>query len=199
MAGDVNVAEVIFEKIDRCRIFVADITTTTPEEAPRPAPNPNVLVEYGRASVRPGSLAVVQIFNEAFGDWETERPFDLRHRRKPVLYRLAADASAEERKTARKALAAELTQVFRQILNTGQPAAPLPALSEFEPLRQLYMRTTVGERVVAVSLRRRVGAGGGEPVQRVVGEGAGERVKKSVYCPQKSCCPQKSLLSPEIP
>lgn len=147
--GDVNVAEVIFEKIDRCRIFVADITTTKPPEAPRPALNPNVLVEYGRASARPGSAAVVQVFNEAFGDWQSQRPFDLRHRRKPVLYRLEPATSAKVRESMRKALAAELGRVFRDILSAGQPTAPLPNISEFISLRRLYERTPVGLRETA--------------------------------------------------
>lgn len=151
VAGDVTVAEVIFAKIDRCRIFVADITPVTPKNAPRTMPNPNVLIEYGRASVRPGSLAVVQVFNQAFGDWEKDRPFDLRHKRKPVIYTLKANATTGQFEKARRSLAQELAHVFRQILNAEQPGEPLPAVSDFATLRDDYARTWVnGQRATRV-------------------------------------------------
>ncbi len=130
--GDVNVAEVIFEKIDQCKIFVADVTTITPPQAARPAPNPNVLIEYGRASVRPGSEYIVTVFNEAFGNWETERPFDLRHRRRPLLYHLSTEHTPEERTIARKLLVSQLTTAFRIILNIQPTSALLPSLAEFD-------------------------------------------------------------------
>lgn len=143
LAGDINVAEAIFDKIDSCRIFVADISTVTGDNAQRPIPNPNVMIEYGRASIKPGSQAVVQIFNEAFGDWKVDRPFDLRHRRQPVLYSLPKDATSDQRRAARKSLAKTLEVVFRQILNAGHPNVPLPTASDFATHRELYENTPV--------------------------------------------------------
>ncbi len=144
--GDVNVAEVIFEKIDRCRIFVADITIITPRDADRPCPNPNVLVEYGRASVNPGSNFVVTIFNEAFGDWRTDRPFDIRHRRRPVLYNLPVDASSETRTEVRRRLASDLKVVFESILSEPAAAVELPSREEFTDLRSYYLQTELATR-----------------------------------------------------
>lgn len=140
--GDINVAEVIFDKIDRCRIFVADITTITPDGANRPSPNPNVLVEYGRASVRPGSDRVVTIFNEAYGNWEKDRPFDLRHRRRPVLYKLLAEHTPVERKLARQALVSQLVAVFRETLKVAPQSVSIPDVTSFESLRARYKETT---------------------------------------------------------
>jgi len=144
--GDINVAEVIFEKIDRCRIFVADITTITPVGAARPTPNPNVLVEYGRASVHPGSEFVITVFNEAFGSWLTERPFDLRHKRKPLLYTLPKDHSPEERIDARKVLVSQLTSALREMLNATPVLRQEVSASDFQSLRTLYGKTLLETR-----------------------------------------------------
>lgn len=143
--GDINVAEVIFEKIDRCRIFIADITTITPPGSSRPSPNPNVLIEYGRASVRPGSECVVTVFNQALGNWETDRPFDLRHRRRPLLYSLPTLHTSEERATARQVLVAQLTAALREILNAPRPSESTWTEVEFDfaPLRSLYEKTSL--------------------------------------------------------
>jgi hypothetical protein len=146
--GDVNIAEVIFEKIDHCRIFVADVTTITPPDAERPSPNPNVLIEYGRASVRPGSKCIVTIFNEAFGDWEVDRPFDLRHRRRPLLYNLPSNYSADQRRLARETLVSQLTKAFREILNVQHLPMSLPTAAEFNSLKALYAKTPVGSPTV---------------------------------------------------
>lgn len=49
--GNVDVARTIFERIDNCGIFVPDISIVTTQDAKRPMPNPNVMIEYGRATV----------------------------------------------------------------------------------------------------------------------------------------------------
>ncbi len=144
--GDVNVAEVIFEKIDRCRIFVADITTITPAGAVRPSPNPNVLVEYGRASVRPGNNCIVTVFNEAFGSWEADRPFDLRHRRRPLLFNLPQNYTDEQRALARKNLVSQLTSALRDILAAETMPSSMPSSAAFDPLRSLYVSTPLSDK-----------------------------------------------------
>jgi hypothetical protein len=139
--GDINVAEVIFDKIRQARIFVADITTTTPRGSARPSPNPNVLIEYGRASVDPGSDCIVTVFNEAFGTWETDRPFDMRHRRKPVTYRLVPSHTTEEREVALNKLSRALAEVFTAILQVQPVAVRVPPTSDFDELRNYYFST----------------------------------------------------------
>ena len=145
VAGDVNIAEVIFKKIDNCRVFIADVTMVTPPSAPRPMPNPNVMVEYGRASVSPGSACVITVFNEAFGNW-TERPFDLRHRRAPLLYQLAQSHTAEEKAAARRRLVPQLTTAIRAILEAPPVTAVLPGIGDFDTLRAFYESTRFRDR-----------------------------------------------------
>ncbi len=138
--GDINVAEVIFKKIAECRIFVADVTTVSRNDR-RAFPNPNVLIEYGRASTGPGSGHIVTVFNEAFGSWEGDRPFDMRHRRKPVLYSLSENHSSEKRSKALDSLVRELADVFVVLLNSSKTETHLPDAQAFDPLRQFYFDT----------------------------------------------------------
>jgi|GEM_PF-3482415 len=146
VVGDINVAEVIFSKIDACRIFVADITTVTSENATRPSPNPNVLVEYGRASIRPGKDFVIQVFNEAFGEWETERPFDLRHRRGPVLYNLQANPTPETKRSERNRLARELASIFVEMLSLPPEINAPVDVSEWAKFREIFQNTLFHRR-----------------------------------------------------
>jgi hypothetical protein len=109
-------------------------------------PNPNVLIEYGRASVRPGSECVIQVFNAAFGDWESERPFDLRHRRKPLLYNLPENPTPEQKSLARRELVSQLTGAIRTILEVPRASVSMPEVTAFEPLREFYRRTSFREK-----------------------------------------------------
>lgn len=141
VAGDVAIANTIFAKIAACKVFICDITTITPAGAARPTPNPNVLIEYGHASVSPGSAFVVTIFNEAFGNWRSDRPFDMRHRRQPVLYNLPANHSPEQRNAARRRLAATLVDIIRAILANAPSTAPTPEITDFSTCRSAYWET----------------------------------------------------------
>jgi hypothetical protein len=145
--GDVSIADVIFEKIERCRIFVADVTTITPPGAARTAPNPNVLIEYGRASVRPGSDSVITVFNEAYGNWLTDRPFDMRHRRPPVTYHLPEVHSGEQRKEARRKLVGGLKDAIGLMLASAAPPAPLASIEQFDVFQKEYASTLPREPV----------------------------------------------------
>jgi len=65
-SGSPSIDVTIFDKIDSCNIFVADISTinsTTGER--RKCPNPNVLLELGYAAHRLGWERILCIFNLA--------------------------------------------------------------------------------------------------------------------------------------
>jgi hypothetical protein len=76
--GSPDIASTIFEKIDECDGFVADVSIIN--KKPRPTPNPNVLVELGYALKAKGSANIILVMNTAFGKPE-DLPFDLRARR----------------------------------------------------------------------------------------------------------------------
>lgn len=132
--GNVDVARTIFERIDECGIFVPDISIVTPEGAERPIPNPNVMIEYGRATSSRGDNRIVPVFNTAFGHWLEDRPFDMRHKNAPLTYRLPQDHDQTERDAARKMLVKQLEGAFREIINAGLLGDRPTAEPVFEPV-----------------------------------------------------------------
>ena len=76
-SGSPNIADKIWEKIDAVQIYIADITTVTPEGSPRPSANPNVLIELGYAISQIGWDRIILLFNEAQGKFPGDLPFDI--------------------------------------------------------------------------------------------------------------------------
>src|ERR1700680_3596064 len=74
IAGSPEVATVMFQKIDRCALFVADTTLvgtsppSEPDEQPKRVPNPNVSLEMGYAAGRIGWDRIICVMNEAYGE-----------------------------------------------------------------------------------------------------------------------------------
>src|ERR1700678_3616365 len=93
--GTPAIAETIFSKIERADLFLWDGTFVT-GDGERPAPNPNVLIELGYAAAKIGWEFIIGVMNEHHGGF-SKLPFDLRHRRRPIPYRLANGASDDER------------------------------------------------------------------------------------------------------
>src|SRR5262249_1853279 len=86
--GIPDIPSTICDKIDRCGIFLADMTfagTTAPdgEKDQKYLPNPNVLIELGYALARLGPSRIIYVMNTAFGP-PGELPFDIRVRRHPI-------------------------------------------------------------------------------------------------------------------
>ena len=123
VAGSPPVTETILRKITECSAFVADLTFVGAthdglrSDGPRRLhPNPNVLLEYGYAVKCQGHNALIGVMNTAFGDpQEHDFPFDLRHLRWPIRYRLK-DGSDPERGACLDRLSKELTIALRPIL-----------------------------------------------------------------------------------
>jgi hypothetical protein len=111
------IADVIFNKISQCGIFVPDLTFVGETKNGRLLPNPNVLVEYGWALKEVTHSRIVPVMNAAFGapSWEN-LPFDMRHLRHPLTYHLNEDATPEERSRVKKELVGELTSAIEMIL-----------------------------------------------------------------------------------
>lgn len=147
--GSPPVAETILAKIKDCDAFVADLTSMPTATGLRASPNPNVLLEYGYALATLGDRHLVAVINDALSSPE-DLPFDIRHRRWPIRYALASDATDADRERARAGLVRELRSALAQILQAA-PGAPSPSSDKIEP-RNLwampsYVQLEDGDRV----------------------------------------------------
>ncbi|MBA4091666.1 MAG: hypothetical protein C0494_13900 [Sphingobium sp.] len=67
--------------------------------------NPNVLIELGYAKHALGTSRIVMVWNTALTNAKPEDlPFDMRHRRAPIPYALAAGANAADLQKTRARL-----------------------------------------------------------------------------------------------
>lgn len=79
VSGAPSIDRTIFEKIDKCAVFVCDVTPVA-KLGEKEIPNPNVMTELGYALARVGENQVV--FVAMSGDWNHNfMPFDIRNRR----------------------------------------------------------------------------------------------------------------------
>lgn len=77
--GSPDISNIIFEKIDKCTLFVADISNVA-SNSKRLIPNPNVLIELGYAINVLGWEKIICLFDINTGKVE-ELPFDIRQKR----------------------------------------------------------------------------------------------------------------------
>ena len=132
--GAPPIAVTIFSKIERCALFVPDLTFVATSEEGRLTPNPNVLIEYGWALAKCGYSRIVGVANTTFGELTNDSvPFDLRHHRWPIQYNLEEDADADHRNAVRAQLVKELTTALGEVLSTVPAAAAEAAYSGLEP------------------------------------------------------------------
>ncbi|CAN5484489.1 hypothetical protein BH10PLA2_BH10PLA2_15400 [soil metagenome] len=91
LPGAPEIANAIFEKIDSCALFVADVTfagSFDPQDAGKDSkllPNSNVILELGYAAAQIGWERIILVQNTFYGP-TTSLPFDLIHRRHPITY-----------------------------------------------------------------------------------------------------------------
>jgi hypothetical protein len=159
--GSPEITNTILEKIEKCIIFVPDLTIVAHTDKKEPSPNPNVLIEYGYALKTHGSEHIIAIMNESFGFAENTLPFDLRHRRWPVRYNLKEGASSDERRRQKEQLITQLETALKTMIeagvlgrkskseNTNRPIIkvyPVWKSSSFLANQELLAKTTTGER-----------------------------------------------------
>ena len=80
-SGSPNIPMTIVAKIEAADLVVADITSITRVNAGRSCPNPNVTFELGYAVAYLGWERVIMLFNEAFGVFPGDLPFDFSQHR----------------------------------------------------------------------------------------------------------------------
>jgi len=111
--GTPDITETIFKKIDKSKIFIADISIINSDSKGRKTPNPNVLIELGYAAKSIGWNKVICIYNLDYGSLN-DLPFDLRQRR-PITYSLKDKNKSEVRKGITKII----TESISQLHNSG--------------------------------------------------------------------------------
>lgn len=116
--GMADISATILEKIQRCSLFVADLTPIARTDGGKWVPNPNVMIELGWAMHSPGSEFIIPVLNLARGCTVEGLPFDIRGRR-VVTYKLDLDASAGVRKAALRELTDLLRVVMEEELKRG--------------------------------------------------------------------------------
>jgi hypothetical protein len=119
--GDPDIFPTILNKIERCDVFIADVTiiATTPDG--KNIPNPNVLLELGYAYKVAGSGRIIKLMNNCYGDPNKGLPFDLAHKRWPYIYSLPSDTEKLKREKIKKTVAKDLAEFVRLILeNEGE-------------------------------------------------------------------------------
>jgi hypothetical protein len=81
-SGSPNIPQTILTKIRSADLFIADISTINSADAPkRPSPNPNVVFELGYAVTFLGWKRIILLFNNSYGTFPKDVPFDFdRHR-----------------------------------------------------------------------------------------------------------------------
>lgn len=125
--GSPNIPATILEKITVADIFVCDVTTVNRNspDSERKMPNPNVVFELGFAVSRLGWGRVVMLFNEEFGNFPHDMPFDFdRHRASPYTYALPkANQGKKLQATLLEHLVKLLCSTFRAII-TSNPQKP---------------------------------------------------------------------------
>lgn len=80
LMGSPDIADSIFEKIDKAVLFVCDVSLINAETKGKKTPNPNVLIELGYAASKLGWDRIICLFDENTGKIE-ELPFDIRQKR----------------------------------------------------------------------------------------------------------------------
>lgn len=128
--GSPTLADVIFDKIRACDVFVADVTPVgaTPSTPPKKLINSNVGIELGLAIGALTDRKILMVLNTAYGGRE-DLPFDLRHKAGPIAYFLTEDADKVAVAAAKKALTSEFKVALKGFVQSHNPTAKV-----FEPV-----------------------------------------------------------------
>jgi len=82
--GSPDITHTIFGKIDKCVLFVCDVSIINSASETKKTPNPNVLIELGYAASKLGWDRIICLFDSNTGDIE-DLPFDIRQKRITVF------------------------------------------------------------------------------------------------------------------
>ncbi|WP_342480251.1 hypothetical protein NST07_23475 [Paenibacillus sp. FSL L8-0340] len=100
--GTPDIASTIFSKIEKSKLFIADVSIINSDYHKRKTPNPNVLIELGYAAKVLGWERIICIFNSDFGSFD-DLPFDIKFRR-PLCYSLDGKNKVQVKKQIAEAI-----------------------------------------------------------------------------------------------
>jgi len=124
-SGMPEITATIFDKIETCGIFLADLTYVgeTFNDTGRKTkklPNANVLLELGHASSKVGWDRIICVMNTFYGDPE-EMIFDIKHRRFPITFNLENEKS-QNKSEIKLSLVKELEAAMRSSMQSEHQA-----------------------------------------------------------------------------
>lgn len=117
--GTPDITESIFNKIDKCSFFIADISIINGKSRKyRKTPNPNVLTELGYAAKKLGWNRIICVFNAEFGKI-SDLPFDLRNRR-ILTYELNSENKLDIKKDVEKIFYSTLMENYKKTVFSNE-------------------------------------------------------------------------------
>jgi hypothetical protein len=150
--GSPDLAQTIFEKIERSAVFVADVTLVgASDNGSKRLMNSNVAIEYGHAHHALGSEAILMVQNMHYGNRDA-LPFDLKHKAGPIQFNLAPDAKKADIEAEKKKLVSQLVVALRpyiervaaQIAGAFQEAASISNSAVFFDAAEVLGRLGTG-------------------------------------------------------
>ena len=126
LPGSPEVASSIFSKIERCGMFLGDVTFVaayrSSDGREKRAPNPNVAIELGYAGRSIGWDRVILVMNTAYGHAD-DQVFDIKHRRNPICFELSESAEQGTRKSVRASLSVSIESAIHAHMRSEHQAA----------------------------------------------------------------------------
>lgn len=157
--GSPDIANTIFEKIDDCDLFIADISIINKPKCrlfrgkSRPTPNPNVLLELGYAASTLGWDRVICVYNTDYSEMDA-LPFDLRQHR-ITSYSLNGNNREEVQKSVTDAFSATI----KGLIDSGSAIRPkgthsLHHLMGYDCLSRKMVSNVVASEIGFAALRK---------------------------------------------
>jgi hypothetical protein len=132
--GSPDLARLIFDKIEKSRVFIADVTSVGEVfGGGKKLINSNVGIEYGHAHKALGDESILMVQNVHYGSRD-DLPFDLKHKAGPIQYTLAPGASAATITAEKAKLKGQFVTALRSYLTTATPQA---SFEEAKPVRSI--------------------------------------------------------------
>ncbi len=157
--GSPDIVQSIFEKIDKCQIFIGDVSIINQHDQSRKTPNPNVLTELGWAAAKISWDSILCVFNLCTGDPQT-LPFDLRFRR-IVTYSLdKGEAKSSARTELVGKLASNITAIVqgnvprlaKQLIDLFRAINPIILMYIWNGVRKMSLNVSVKNELVLLEL-----------------------------------------------
>jgi len=112
-----DIANTILDKIDLADVFFADLTFIAKSPTGKNIPNPNVLIELGYALNSIGSDNLIIVMNDSYGSPKDGLPFDLSHKRWPIVYHYNESTNSEELKEIKTNLTTAISNAIKLVFD----------------------------------------------------------------------------------